>query len=113
MVIGAWQTGTIAKSETTSSAVDLGRPYETLLLALPELDSTTIAVQGSETSGGTYTNLYVTDPADGGNNQLISAATTGRLAWVVPIGGFQYIKIVAGYAQPGGARTLRHCGVRR
>jgi hypothetical protein len=113
MLIGSFKDCTIADEGTVSGAVDLGRPYETLLIVVPAIDSATLAVQGSETLGGTYTNLYVTNPADGSNKQVKSGATTGGLTWVAPIGGFQFIKLVAGSAQTTAAVIFRICGVRR
>jgi hypothetical protein len=111
MIFGSFVDCTIA-SGTTSAATDLGRPYEWMAIVMPaSLSSGTISVYGSETSGGTYTQLYITNPTDGTNEPLTSDATTGSIVWVVPIGGFQFIKIVSGASQT--TKTFRVRGFRR
>ncbi len=111
MIFGSFVDCTIT-SGTTSAATDLGRPYEWMAIIMPaSLSNGTITVQGSETSGGTYTTLYITNPTDGTNEPLTSSATTGSITWVVPIGGFQFIKLVSGASQT--AKTFRVRGIRR
>jgi len=112
MIHGEWKDATIAKDGTTSSEVDLGRQYETVLVVIPTIDTAQVTIQVAEKSGGTFQEVYVSDPADGGDNKLISASGTGGTTWVVPIGGFQYIKVKASAAQSTAARTFRVCGVR-
>ncbi len=113
MIFGSFIDCAIADNGTTSAAADLGRPYETMAIIMPALISGTITVQGSETSGGTYTTLYITNPTDGTNEPLTSSATTGEITWVVPIGGFQFIKLVSGASQTSGPVTFRLRGFRR
>ena len=113
MIIGSWKNATITISSDNdlTPEVDLGRPYETMLIVVPTIDSAQITIMVAEKSGGTFQELYVTDPADGGDNKVISALGTGGFTWVVPIGGFQYIKIKTSAAQTAD-RTFRVCGVR-
>ncbi len=113
MIFGSFIDCAIADNGTTSAAADLGRPYEWMAIIMPSLVSATITVQGSETSGGTYTTLYITNPTDGTNEPLTSSATTGSITWVVPIGGFQFIKLVSSESQTGGPETFRLRGFRR
>jgi len=112
MIIGEWKTATIASGGTLSAEVDLGRPYETLLVVVPTIDAAQINFLVAEKTGGTFQNLHVTDPADGGDNKVISASGTGSFTWVVPLGGLQFIKVQASAAQTGGARSFRVCGAR-
>lgn len=111
MIVGDWKAATIASAGTSSAAVDLGREYETLLVYLPTITSATIKIQGAERLASTYADIYVTDPADGHDTQVISSAGEGAVMWVVPIGGFRYIKVVSSAAQ-GAERLIRVCGVR-
>ena len=117
MICGNWMDAviTVATSTTLSAEVDLGRQYETLLITMPILgtSATAVSIMGCRKSGGTFQDLYTTDPATGANVQLISATfTTSTFGWIVPIGGMQYIKIKCSGAQAAN-RTFRVCGVRR
>lgn len=104
MIAGSWLdcTITIATSTTVSAAVDLGRQFETLIVLIPTITSSTLACHGASTIGGTYYPI--------GNGNTI-AASTGGFADVWDIGGFQFIKIVAGTAQEAN-ETFSVCGVR-
>ena len=112
MLAGSWVTATIAKDGTQSAEVDLGRPYDTLLMVIPTIDTAQVTIQIAEKSGGTFQDLYITDVADGGNNKAITASGTGALTWVVPLGGIQYIKVSTSAAQTTAAVAVRVCGVR-
>jgi len=113
MIHGAWVTGTIATGGgTLSGIIDLGRPYDTVIIEIPTIDTASITIRGAEAAGSSFYDLYITDPADGGNNKLISASGTGGITWVAPIGGFQYLKLFASGAQTTGTRTFYLCGVR-
>ena len=104
MIHGSWLdcTITIATSTTQSAAVDLGRQYETLIVLIPTITSSTLACYGASTVGGTYYPL---------GNSVVIAASTGGYADIWEIGGFEFIKIVAGTAQEAN-RTFSVCGVR-
>ena len=103
MIAGNWlnATITIATNNTTSAAVDLGKEYETVLVTVPTIDSSTLACHVCETLGGTYVAL----------NDTTNTATTGGFQDVWNIGGHRYIKIVTSGAQ-GSNRTFRVCGIR-
>lgn len=111
------QTGWIDAVITTTPAVlsaevDLKMVCDGLLIIIPELDSTTqVSIQVSDESGGTFQDLYDTDLADGGDNQIISAASSGETTWIVPLGGFQFIKIKVDNTQDA-ERTFKVCGTR-
>lgn len=114
MIKGEWKdcTITIATSATLSAAVDLGRPYDTLLVIMPAtITAASISVRVAESLAGTYQNLYITSMADGDDDQPITTSGTGGITWIVPLGGFQYIKLLSSQNQ-GANRTFRVCGVR-
>lgn len=106
-----WMDCTIAISGTVSAEVDLGDLYDELVILVPTIDSAQLTIQGAENSGGTFYDIYTTDPADGGNNKLISASGTHLLCWIIPIAGFEFIKITASAAQTTAAVTMRIRGV--
>ena len=105
---GQWIAATVAASDTTSDAINLGMDYEYVNIIIPELDSATIVLQVGvdPTNSGTisYQTLGVGDTA--------TAATTGERTTTLELGGFQYIKIVCSVAQDGGARTFYVRGYR-
>uniref|UniRef100_A0A6M3JXH6 Uncharacterized protein n=1 Tax=viral metagenome TaxID=1070528 RepID=A0A6M3JXH6_9ZZZZ len=113
MIQGEWKncTVTIATNDQLSAAVDLGRAYDTLLIVIPTITSSTVNVRVSENAAGTYQDLYITATSDGDDDKPITTAGTGGITWVVPIGGFQFIKLYCGSAQAAN-RTFRVCGVR-
>jgi len=114
MIQGTWKDCiiTIATSTTLSAAVDLGRVYDTLLVVIPTITAASISVRVSESLAGTYQNLYITSTNDADDDQPITTSGTGGITWVVPLGGFQYIKLLSSQAQEAN-RTFRVCGVRR
>jgi hypothetical protein len=116
MIHGSWKTALIdidVDADLTAE-VDLGRPYDTAVIVCPALAvSATVSLMVAEKTGGTFQDLHITDPADGGNNQAISGAyTTVVFTWVVPIGGFQFVKIKLSAEQTGSDKTFRIMGVR-
>ena len=114
MISGTWTDAVIDYSEDDdlTDEVDLGREYESLQVYVPTLESSTqVSFKVSEKSGGTFADLYVTDVADGGNNKVISAASSGGYYWTIPIGGFEFIKVATSKAQTAD-RTFRVCGTR-
>ena len=112
MIHGSWVTGTIADEGTLSGEIDLGREYDTVIIEIPTIDTAQITIRGAEYSGATYYDLYITDPADGGNNKLISASGTGGLTWIAPIGGYRYLKLFSSATQSTAAVTFSLQGVR-
>ena len=111
MIIGDWKTATIALNGTLSGEVDLGRPYDTLLIAIPTIDSAQVNVQVAEKTVGTFQDVHVTE-GDGTSAVVKSDIGTGGITWVIPLGGFQFIKVQTSAAQTGGARAFRVCGCR-
>jgi len=111
MIVGEWKTATIALNGTLSAEVDLGRPYETLLMVIPTIDSAQVSIQVAEKTGGTFQDAHITE-GDGSSAVLKSDLGTGAITWVLPIGGFQYIKVKTSAGQTGGARSFRICGCR-
>ena len=105
-IFGDWKSCVIAKDGTLSAEVDLGRDYEYLSIFFPTIDSAAISIKGSRTTGGTFQPVYITDPATGANVLPISTAGTGGINWIVPIGGFRYIKLLAGAGQTTAAVTF-------
>ena len=112
MIHGEWKAATIADEATTSSEVDLGRPYENLMVIGTALDSAQLSIQVAEKTGGTFQDLYMILSNDGTSAQVITDAGTSALTYMMPIGGFQFIKIKASAAQNGGPRLIRVMGVR-
>ena len=110
MLLGSWQTYTIAKDGTSGTAVDLGRDYEWLQVVVPTIDSATLTLQVSQ-DNSTFQNLHIIDPTVGDNNVVATAAGTGAITVLMPMGGFQYVKLVAGAAQSTAAVafSLRGC----
>ena len=111
MIIGQWKTATIALNGTLSGEVDLGRPYDTLLIIIPIIDSAQINVKAAEKTGETFQDVYITE-GDGTSAVVQTDIGTGGITWVIPLGGFQFIKVQTSAAQTGGAREFRVCGCR-
>lgn len=101
-----WKSCVIAKDGQTSAECDLGRPYRIIIIEVPTIDTATLVVQTARVSGGTFRDLYVTDPADGGNNKVIAASGEGGFIWSINVGAIQYIKLYASAAQSTAARTF-------
>src|SRR5574343_14277 len=83
-------TAEIQKTGTSTGAIDLGDYYPYLQVVIPTIDSATLKVQVSELIDGTYQDL---GPA------VTAAASTGAYSDTWTLGGWRYIKIVAGAAQ--------------
>lgn len=107
-----WKAATIADEATTSSEVDLGRPYDTLLMIGTALDNAQLSIQVAEATGGTFQDLYMILSADGTSAQVITDSSTTAKTYIMPLGGFQFIKIKASATQTNGPRAIRVCGVR-
>jgi len=112
MLSGSWKTATIALNGQTSAEVDLDRQWERLLLVAPALDNAQISLEVAEKTGGTFQDLYMILDADGTSAQIITDTTTTAKTYILPLGGFQFVKIKASAAQTGGARAFRVCGIR-
>jgi len=98
---GEWKdaTITIATDDDLTPEVDLGRVYNFLNIYAPTLTSTTITIEVSEKSGGTFEPLY---SATG----VTKAASTGGWYDTFQLGGYRWIKILTGTGQAAN-RTFR------
>jgi len=85
-VYGQWVDATISAGSSKSSAIDLGREYDYLLLMLPSMEACKLSLKVSETSGGTYYNL--------GKNITTNEENFDR-ADVWKLGGYRFIKIAS------------------
>ena len=104
MITGQWLDALIdinVDADLTAE-VDLGRPYETMLVHIPALTSCNLTCYVAEKTGGTFYAL---------GKDITVAAGTGSFADVWDIGGHQFIKIGTSVAQEAN-RTFRVCGVR-
>ena len=103
-----WKTALvdISVSSTVSEEVDLEGIYANLLVLVPTITSSTVSVQVSMTSGGTFIALYrLDDDATGDFADATTAATTTK-AVVFRIGGAQHIKILCGSTQTSSDKTF-------
>lgn len=85
-VLGEWKAATISAGAGRSSAIDLGREYDYLLVQLPGMDACKLSLQVSEFLAGTYYDLgkdVTTDEENFGRSDV----------WL--LGGFRYIKVVS------------------
>ena len=93
---------TIGADDDLSSAVDLGKPYESMDIMIPTIDSANLTCYVSEEKDGTYF-------ARG--NSVTVAAGTGLFSDTWDIGAHQYIKIGTSASQTVD-RVFRVRGVR-
>ena len=93
---------TIATDDDLSAEVDLGKPYETLLVYIPTLTSANLTCYAARTAGGTYAAI---------GNGVVVAAGTGGFFDTWDIGGHRHIKIGTSAGQ-GANRTFYVMGVR-
>ena len=116
MIHGEWKTALIdinVDADLTAE-VDLGRPYEKLLLICPALSvSATVGIQVAEKSGGSFYALHKSQTNGATTLWATTAYTTEVFATVCEcLGGFQFIKIALSADQTGANVTFRVCGVR-
>jgi len=104
-----WETAVIAKDDAgkLSAAVDLGRPYRSLAVIVPTIDSASVTVHVTDVIGGTYQALYYISTNDGDDDAAITTAGVGGITVVFPFFGFQYFKIAVGATQTTAARTFK------
>ncbi len=113
MKIGKWETALIDISESTTltAEVDLGDVFDSVLIRIPTLTSSSISLKVAEATAGTFNDLYMTIPTSGANIQVKTDKATTAHIIQMPLGGFQFIKILASDAQEAD-RSLSVCGVR-
>ena len=104
MITGQWLDAKIiiVIDNILTPEVDLGRPYETMLVHIPELTSADLTCYVAEKTGGTFYAL---------GKDVTVAAGTGEFADIWEIGGHQFVKIGTSVAQTAN-RNFRICGVR-
>jgi len=100
-----WHTATIADEGTTSGAVDLGKPFGSLLIMVPTIDSSTVLIHTAMTAGGTYQALSAISGNDQDDDPITASASTGAINITVPCFGWQHLKIVCGTTQTTAATT--------
>jgi len=107
MLTSAWKTAVIASAGTVSAEVDLGSTFENVMVLIPTIDSATISLSISNVSGGTFFPLHEWNDADADGTVLkATTAGTGGISAVFSGVGAQFLKVVAGAAQNGGARSI-------
>jgi len=101
-VYGDWLTVTVAQNGTKSSEVNLGKDYDYLEIQIPALDTCSMNLEVSMTSGGTFQNL----------SGVTEAVATGAYDDVWYLGGWQFIKLECSAAQTSAKRTFYVRGMR-
>ena len=120
MITGEWKNGLIDidVNNDLTAEIDLGRPYEKLLLICPALSvSANVSIEVAEKTGGTFYALHycgrTADNTIASQKWQTTAYTSGVFATVCDcLGGYQFIKIALSAGQTGGDVTFRVCGVR-
>jgi len=120
MIHGQWLNGLIDidVDDDCTAEINLGRPYEKLLIICPALAvSATVSIKVAEKTGGTFYDLHywgrTKDDTIATQKWQTTAYTTGIFATVCEcLGGYQYIKIALSASQTGSDVTFRVCGVR-
>ena len=109
MKFSNWESAVVAKDDATklSGEVDLGRPYGSLEVIVPTIDSATVTVHVAEIAGGTYQALYIISNTDGDDKVPLTTAGTGGITVLLPVFGFQHLKIAVGATQTTAARTFK------
>ena len=120
---GQWQTATISSGGMESAVVDLGRDYDYLTMAIPEMTNCIMYLKVSEITGGTYYKLgretidtadmsifkkevrLEDDDEDVDNSSMYNHAETLRL------GGWRFVKVCTEEPQSA-ERSIRVRGMR-
>lgn len=97
--ISDWVKATLDYSEDDdlSEAADMGAIYTDLQVYVPTIDAAEVTLQVASQSG--YKDLYITDPADGGENEVLLSDGTGDLLWTIPSGPVESVKFATSNAQ--------------
>ena len=120
MIVGEWKTALIDidVDDDLSAEVNLGRPFEKLLIICPALTvSATVSIKVAEKTGGTFYDLHywgrTKDETIATQKWVTTAYTTGVFATVCEcLGGYQFIKVSLSASQTGSDVSFRVCGVR-
>jgi hypothetical protein len=123
MIYSTWKTATIDIDRATeftgddvdrfSSLVDLEKPYESLILSVPAIDSAALSVyvQQDDSIATTPFIVHLYKPEAAGNAVMATTAGTGSITIVLPIGGVQFVRIYSG-ANQSADRAIKVRGVR-
>ena len=90
---GAWVSSAIS-SGTSTSAINLGLPFQKVLVLVPTISSATVAVSVAMATGGDYFPVYQLKGENTGDTLYTTNATTATKAVIFDIGGAQFIKVV-------------------
>jgi hypothetical protein len=102
MRVGTINTAVIASGAKLSGEVDMGGYYEKVLVIVPDLTTdSSVSIQVSPSSGGTFTTLQ-----SGGSGVAVNKSA----AQVVEIGGAPFLKIACATNQ-GADRTIYLIGI--
>jgi len=104
--VSDWKAATVAKTRTSSPAVDMEASYKSLALIIPTIDSATVTLTVSDKYDGTFYPIYSISVNDGDDDPLITTEGTGATATVFPVFGYQFFKVVCGAAQTSAAVTF-------
>ncbi len=105
-----WESAVIADNGTTSAAVDLGKPFKSLVVYLPALIAGTVAIHTARDADGTFQALSVISTNDADDDPILMSSTEGAINLTVPFFGWQHLKFVAGAGQTSGPITIYCAG---
>lgn len=98
---GSWKAATISAGVSETSAIDIGRAYESLDIQIPDMEACKLYLKTCETLGGTYYDL--------GKDATTEIDTFNR-ADVWKLGGWRYIKVASSNSQSAD-REIRVRGI--
>ena len=93
---GAWTAVIMNSGATDSTSIDLGRVYDLIQVDFPAMNSCSISLKASRTSGGTYNAL---------GSSVTANIGTGSIQDVYKLGGHQFIQLTSSVVQ-NSARTI-------
>lgn len=105
-----WESAVIADNGTTSAAVDLGKPFRSLVIFVPAIINGTLAIHTAMTSSGTFQALNVISTNDADDDPILLSTSEGAINVTVPFFGWQHLKFVAGASQTSGPITIYCAG---
>ena len=97
------QTATIAQNATTSDEVDLKSTCDFVRVVIPTIDTATVKLTVSRTSGGTFVDL---------GSGMTTASGTGNYATMFKLGGYRYVKVVVSASQTSGEVVFQLMGMK-
>jgi hypothetical protein len=110
-LVGTWKTATVDSGGTLSDEVDLGATFQSVQVMIPAIDSATVSIQSSPSSGGTFATNKVLGHETTGTVALATTAATGSITVIFDNVYAQFIKVLCGAAQNGGARSFTVRGI--